>query len=441
MSSIVVVGGGLAGLACAWRLRQAGHDVEVLEAGANAGAPLRTEVLDGYRLEHGPAAFGALDANQRALVSTLGLGDAMVPIEPGGDAVLRRGACIPVDPSRFRGLVASPLLSAGSKLRSARLVAELARQRGDSDWNHPERMAPHERADAATYLAAIAGVEARDFLFGPIVESRLGAALEECSDALARLALFAGGGAPASSELLGGMQRVGDALSAQVSVRSQTRVLSVETEQAGAVVRYRSGGSREGRVFADAVVVALPPAEASEICAKLTPDERGFLTEAASQRAIVVHLLLDAAPRERPFYTLHVPSQLGLDVARIRVESHKREAAPPGAGLLRLELAPRAIDRLWRMDDSKVGRRGLEAVERTPFGRLRPLRIAVHRDERAVPRFGAGSLARLNAFVQRVDRTPRLAFAGDHCVGPYTEAALTSGMRAASEIVREFSRR
>jgi predicted NAD/FAD-dependent oxidoreductase len=35
-----------------------------------------------------------------------------------------------------------------------------------------------------------------------------------------------------------------------------------------------------------------------------------------------------------------------------------------------------------------------------------------------------------------MDRSPRLAFAGDYLVGPYAEGALTSGMRAAAEIAR-----
>ena len=34
MGSVVVVGGGVAGLACAFRLRRAGHEVEVLERDA-----------------------------------------------------------------------------------------------------------------------------------------------------------------------------------------------------------------------------------------------------------------------------------------------------------------------------------------------------------------------------------------------------------------------
>ena len=443
MSSIVVVGGGIAGLACAWRLRHAGHDVEVLEAGGSAGSPLRSELIDGYRLEHGPAAFGALDSNHRDLVSTLGMEDSLVPIQPGGDAILRGGTCVPIEIDRLRSLAGLPLLSPTAKFRSARLLADLVRRRAEFDLHHPERLGPSERVDAATSLAALVGVEARDFLLGPIVEARLGTPLEDCSDAFARLSLFAGFGAAPATALLGGMGRIAEALSAQVPIRSRTRVVAVETEESGAVLRYRTmtsaGEEREGRVFADGVVVAVPPSIAGEMCLKLTPDERGFLSATPSQRAIVVHLLLDEVPRERSFYTLHIPACLGLDVVRVQVEHLKRDAAPPGAALLRVELAPRSLDRLWRMDDEKLGVRTLEAIQRTPFGRLRPRRMLVHRSEHAFSRFGPGSLGRLNAFAKRTDRTPRLAFAGDHCVGPYTEGALTSGMRAANEIVRDVA--
>jgi predicted NAD/FAD-dependent oxidoreductase len=35
---------------------------------------------------------------------------------------------------------------------------------------------------------------------------------------------------------------------------------------------------------------------------------------------------------------------------------------------------------------------------------------------------------------RRADRTHRLAFASDYLIGPYTEAALTSGLRGADEV-------
>jgi oxygen-dependent protoporphyrinogen oxidase len=55
-----------------------------------------------------------------------------------------------------------------------------------------------------------------------------------------------------------------------------------------------------------------------------------------------------------------------------------------------------------------------------------------------LPKFAPGYLPRLAAFLERPERTPRLAFAGDYLVGPYAEMALVSGMRAAAEILREL---
>ena len=36
------------------------------------------------------------------------------------------------------------------------------------------------------------------------------------------------------------------------------------------------------------------------------------------------------------------------------------------------------------------------------------------------------------------DRSPQISFAGDYLVGPYTEGACTSGLRAAEELATEL---
>lgn len=50
---VVVVGAGLAGLACARELCTAGRDVLLLEADERPGGRVRTDLLDGYRLDRG----------------------------------------------------------------------------------------------------------------------------------------------------------------------------------------------------------------------------------------------------------------------------------------------------------------------------------------------------------------------------------------------------
>ena len=53
MADVVVVGAGLAGLACAARLQELGHDVVVLEASDGVGGRVRTDEVDGFLLDRG----------------------------------------------------------------------------------------------------------------------------------------------------------------------------------------------------------------------------------------------------------------------------------------------------------------------------------------------------------------------------------------------------
>jgi phytoene dehydrogenase-like protein len=438
MAAIVVVGGGVAGLACAWRLSHAGHDVEVLECEDTAGGRLRTDEVDGYRLERGPSCLGALDTNGRVLVKALGLDGLLYPLQPADEGVLRRGRFEALELTSLRAFARSPLLSTSAKLKVGRLGVELASRRSSFDLHHPEFAAALERADAAADLASVVGDEARDFAIGPLLESRLGAPLEATSDAFARLllhALLVGAGPPEA--LAEGMGTITRRLAAQLPVRCGASVESVETEPGGARVRYRVGG-RERRAFADAAVVALPGPSIASLCPKLTPEERGYFEASACPRAVVVHALLDQTPRPQPFHRVHLPRPLGFSIASIGLEHARRGAAPAGTGLLRIELTPSAALEAWNEDDRSLGLRLLEEIDRTPLGLLRARRFVVQRHEYGAAGFGPGALQRLQRFSLRRARTPRLAFAGGHSVGPYTEGALTSGLRAAADVVRSL---
>jgi len=438
VASIVVVGAGLAGLTCAWRLQHAGHDVEVFECNDVPGGSLRSEEIDGFRLERGAGALGPIDSNTRVLIRALGLSDLLYPIQPADEGVLRRGRFEVLETASMREFARSRLLSARGKLQLGRLGVELASRRARFDIHHPEFAASLEGGDASFDLRASAGDEARDFVLAPLLEPWLGAALEDTSDAFGRVllhGLLVGDHSPES--LSGGMGVLTDTLAADLSIRCGARVHSIETEEGGARVHYHVGPHRR-RVFADAAVVAVPGDDVPALCPKLGPEERGFFEAIRSPRSLVVHALLDEVPRAQPYYRVHLPRPLGFSIRTIGIEHSLRSAAPPGAGLLRLELQGPAAEALWDEEDRCLGDALLDEIERTPIGLVRARRFVVQRNERGAPQIPPGALLRLRGFADRRNRSPRLAFAGSHLVGPYTEGALTSGLRAAADVVRDL---
>ncbi len=54
---VIIVGGGLAGLCCARRLRQQGVDYLILEKSDDVGGRVRTDRVDGFRLDRGFQVF------------------------------------------------------------------------------------------------------------------------------------------------------------------------------------------------------------------------------------------------------------------------------------------------------------------------------------------------------------------------------------------------
>ncbi|MCW2746655.1 MAG: protoporphyrinogen oxidase, partial [Mycobacterium sp.] len=70
---IVVIGGGISGLAAAWEARAAGAEVTVLEASPRAGGVLAVSEVAGVSLDSGAESFLARVPEAAALAAELGL--------------------------------------------------------------------------------------------------------------------------------------------------------------------------------------------------------------------------------------------------------------------------------------------------------------------------------------------------------------------------------
>ncbi|MFM2091959.1 MAG: hypothetical protein RLZZ127_2448 [Planctomycetota bacterium] len=85
MLPVIVIGAGVAGLACARALHRAGRPVQVLEAESAIGGRVRTEVVDGFRLDRG---FQVLLEGDPVVRSELDL-DALRPARFRAGALVR----------------------------------------------------------------------------------------------------------------------------------------------------------------------------------------------------------------------------------------------------------------------------------------------------------------------------------------------------------------
>ncbi len=142
--NIIVVGAGLAGLRCALHLLELGHPVVVLEAASEVGGRVRTDLIDGFRCDHG---FQVLNPSYPAVRRWVDI--AALDLQQFAAGVLVRrehGLVVLADPVRAPGMVAGSLRSG---VVNARELAALLR------WIGPTLASPRRTiSDADETLAA-----------------------------------------------------------------------------------------------------------------------------------------------------------------------------------------------------------------------------------------------------------------------------------------------
>ena len=128
---IVIIGGGVGGLACAWRLSclQPTAQITVLESGTAVGGIARTQVADGLTLELGPDSLLRSKPAGMALIRELGLESEVIDTAPEArSSLIARGQrLLPVPeglyllaPGRIWPFVWSQVISWRGKLRMLR---------------------------------------------------------------------------------------------------------------------------------------------------------------------------------------------------------------------------------------------------------------------------------------------------------------------------------
>lgn len=173
-STVVIVGAGLAGLSAATRLSKAGVSVKVFEASDRVGGRVRTDVVDGFTLDHGFQVLLTAYPACRELLDYKSL--RLMAFEPG--ALVRKYGKFSLlgDPWRrptqaFQTLL-SPVGSVADKVRIAKLRWQAGRGSLDDLFSRPHQTTA-ERLNALGFSNDMINDFFRPFLGGVFLDPSL----------------------------------------------------------------------------------------------------------------------------------------------------------------------------------------------------------------------------------------------------------------------------
>ena len=464
---MVVVGGGVAGLAAAHALTtRAAADggpvaCTLVEAAPRLGGKVLTERSAGFLVEGGPDTFVVHKPQVLELVRELGLAGRL---QGSDDAhrrvwVVRRGRLAPVPnglrllvPTRLRPFLASPLISWPGKLRM-----------GAEYLIPPHPPAAGGDESLGSFVRRRLGREALARLAEPLLAHIYLADPERLSLAAAFPALLdmerrhggllravrAGGRAPAERPaepppqfltLRGGLGELTAALVERIAAATGSELVTgrraVDLAPAG---DGAGGGSRwtvhldDGRrLAADALVLALPAFAAAELTARAAPALTAALARIRYVSAAVVTLGYREGDLSRPLdgFGFFVPRAEGRRIVASTFSSSKFAGrAPAGHALLRVFLGGAGGEAAMDLDDADLARAAREELAALLGLRAEPVLARVHRWERGYPQYDVGHLATVAA--AEALAPPGLLLAGSAYHGVGLPDCVRSGRAAA----------
>lgn len=471
--SVIVVGGGISGLAAAWELSGGAEgpgprtpSVVVVE-GSRLGGKLATVDLDGVAVDVGPDGFLGRRPEAAALCREAGLSDALEPIGAAGAAVWARGRRRPLPdglslgvPTRWVPVARSGILSPWGSLRLA----------SDALLPRPDARGPLGDRAVGPLVARKLGRQVVDRFVDPLVGGIHAGGVSDASAAAVFPALLQA--APGRGSLMRALRRAaaapahGENVPAFWSVRGGFEALvdrlaglladrGVEIRTGQPVQALERAGSRwsvhatGAPIDADGVVLAAPAGAAATLLSPHDADAAGVLRAIEYASVALVTLELDAGALDDDLFGtgLLVPPGTRLagmdDACLVTACTYLWAKWPhlrrPGTRLLRASVGRYGDVRYASMDDESLAARVVAELSDLVGLRARPLRTLVTRWEDALPQYRVHHLLRVGNVEAAVKRLGGLAVAGAAYRGVGIPACVGSGRAAARDVLEQLA--
>jgi oxygen-dependent protoporphyrinogen oxidase len=469
-TSVVIIGGGIAGLAAAWELTgadkgpdQSSPRVELIEASEHLGGALDSDEFAGRVVDLGPDGFLARRPEAVTLARELGLEDRLEAIDAAGASIWLKGALEPLPGGLVLGVPTN-----AKALKAMKGLSWSSRWSAWRDEHAPRKFKVTDDVSIGAILRAKLGSELTYQLIEPMVGGIQAGRVDELSAAAVFPALFeaaqrggslmkslrSGAGAPSgpsAERVLGPLfmsltSGVGS-LASELERQLRERGVVIRTATSATALRPSPSGTYPWEVDtadtstgASAVILATPAPTAGRLTAHLN-DHLAELSSINSAGAAMITFVFDASDTELPATGTGVLIPLGTEwnndimmtTALTFLDRKWPHLRREGEILLRAHVG-RIDDRRSEVlgDDALIERVRHEIT--TVLGRVGvPLFARVQRWPQGLPQYYVGH-QELVARARQSLAPFAIRLAGSAYDGVGIPASIGSGRRAAREV-------
>jgi oxygen-dependent protoporphyrinogen oxidase len=460
---VVIIGGGIAGLAAAFYLRDEPVRVTVLEGSPRLGGKLSASDVAGVPMDEGAEALLARRPEGIELITATGLAGDLVPAGTTSSAIFTRGAMRPLPRRQFMGVPADMDELAATGVVSAGGVARAG---------HEEQLPPSTAdTSVAGYIGARLGEEIVDRLVDPLLGGVYAGRSDELSfqatlaplaaatkthasltEAVAALLPTAPapsadqGSAPAPVfvTLTTGLGALPEAVAkaSNADIRTSAMVRALERTPAGWRLTVGSAADPE-YLLADAVIVAVPAAPASRLLSRTVPAASAPLGQIPYASMAIITLAYraeDFPATQRSGYLVPAVDGRTVKAATFSTVKWPHLAGHAPVHVVRCSVGRIGETALLQRDDADLA--ALAAAELADATGITARSVAqrVTRWGGGLPQYNVGHLDRVAAIRAAVSEQPGLAVAGAAYDGVGIPACVATARAAARQVLAHLSR-
>lgn len=462
MKKVVIVGGGISGLAAAYTLQESKAQIEytLIEKDARLGGKIQTKYDDGFVIEEGPDCFISTKPSVIQLAQKIGLTHHLI-----GTNDEHKGTYIYSD-KRLHALPEGLMLLVPTKIvpfALSPLISWPGKFRMGLDFVLP-RKKEQEDETLHSFVVRRLGHEAMNKIAEPLIGGIHGGAPETMSlkasfpsfldmerdhGSLVR-AMLAGRrkakkrkpspreGIPKSHfiSFKGGMGELVTTL--ENKLEGQVLKGKAVTKITSAAKGYRIEVAGEEDILADGVILAVPAPQAAALLETIDPQGADLLhaTPMASSATISFAYKSREVPQAKSFGVL-IPYVEQTKMNAVTFTSVKWNHRVPGEEytLLRVFFGGAKKSHYASVPDEELLGWAKEELSSILGITATPERYWIHRWIEARPQYTIGHLDRMQELTERLDKTPGLVVAGGSYRGIGVPDCINDGVKGAEEII------